>query len=310
MLVAVIMSFLILSFTGVAVLDISYNSQKLSLTTVHNIKAQFVVESEINKTLWLINSGADSTVVDSTGNIRSYWDSETQSIFINVDTLGYEISTKLNLKSDNHFNHQISSKSGFQTNGYAYGVENDNATRRFNFLPEVDLNYYLENAVAIYHGNEQSWKESDLSKEGIHVFTGNNLTIDSRIFSNSTLVFTGSGLSLTNTVISAPSPDPENEISPAPGLVFTNPNSDFTVTASNYIIGTIYSAGQLNLEDASITGPIVADIISLYENIELMSTGNEDYFNWTAGFGAEDAYDWPKNVERWETTKWEKKHSS
>jgi len=57
MLVAVIMMFLALSFTGVSVLNVSYLSRSASAETIENIKLQYQMESRINQALWQINTG-------------------------------------------------------------------------------------------------------------------------------------------------------------------------------------------------------------------------------------------------------------
>jgi len=73
MLVAVIMIFVVFSFTGVAVLNVSYLSSSSSIETIHNIKLQHEMESSINEALWIINSGTDSLVNVSSDGITTLW---------------------------------------------------------------------------------------------------------------------------------------------------------------------------------------------------------------------------------------------
>ncbi|MCF7808010.1 MAG: hypothetical protein K9M49_04535 [Candidatus Marinimicrobia bacterium] len=307
MLVSVITIFLVLSFTGVAVLDISYSSRTISLETSKNIKAQFAFESTLNEALWKLNNGADSLVTDSSSTVITRWDAVTQTLTVAVDTMGYQIATEITMDALNPFEQHISTPNDLQTNGHAYGQENGTKNHKFKTMPEIDATYFFNNAVAIHHGNQNSWQESDLAKEGIHVFIGNNLEIDSRTFTNSTLYFMGNDITIINTTISAPTP--LDSIDALPALVVDNLSTDFTVYASNVITGSIYTTGQINLESATMTGPVIGNVISLDEDIEFIKIQEEAQFTWNSGFGEEDSYDWDKSIDRWNTTKWQKKRS-
>lgn len=306
MLVAVIMSFLVLSFTGVAVLDLSYNSMSSNLQTRNNIKAQYIFESTINEALWKINNGVDTQVNDSTANVVTSWDEENQVLSVSIDTAGFQISTDLAMESDIHFTHNIATRSGIQTNGYSYDASTPATVRRFEFLPEVSLLYYIFNAVHHYNGNQNSWKQSDLEDEGIHIFYGNNLDLSGYTFTNSTLIFTGRNISFDGLTVNAATPAEGEDALPA--IVIINSTVDVTITDNDDITGAIYSRGDISLEDASITGPVVAEAVTLLDNINFRPLGNHG--RWTRGFGEKHSYDWPKHVKLWKTNKWEKKRSS
>ncbi|MCF7824422.1 MAG: hypothetical protein K9N35_09665 [Candidatus Marinimicrobia bacterium] len=302
MLVAVIMAFVVLSFTGVAVLDVAYNSKSTSLETVANIKVQYIVESEINEALWLINTGTDSLVNTSADGITTSWDSDTHVLTVSVDTLNVSSEIAIDLDNDTHFDRGFASKNDIESHGYSYTTNENHSSRKFKFMPDVDLQYFINNAVNIEHGNDNSWNAAEITEEGIHIFTGNNLVVENINLSNSTLVFTGKNITISNNFISAPTPSIyENTL---PALIFTDTEYPVTISAGNTISGTIYSVGQLNLENASITGPVVGDIISLLEDVTLVD--DETYYGWAAGFGDVDSYDWPKQIGRWTTTKWGK----
>jgi len=303
MLVAVIMIFVVFSFTGVAVLDVAYNSRAASIETVNNIRVQYVVESAVNEALWLINSGKDSLVNRTADGITSNWNGETEVLTISVDTLDTVSEITLDLTSDTHFERGLASKSGIGSNGYTYGNSDEHAARKFDFMPDVDAAYFATNAIRTENGNERSWNSSDFTDEGIYVFNGNNLTIDGVNLTNSTMVFTGSNITFINCILTAPLPGEGS--APLPALLITDPNANFTVASSNHIEGAIFCAGQINLQDATLTGPVVGEFISLEDNITLMDSGNDAYYTWTVGFGEEDSYDWPKQVGRWTNTKWE-----
>ncbi len=305
MLVAVIMVFVLFSFTGVAVLDLATVSSSASLETVHNIKVQYVVESSINEALWLINTGEDSLVNRDENGVITDWNADTEVLTISVDTLGMEAEITLDLAVDTHFKRGLASKSGININGHSCDTADKHASRKFDFMPNVDAVYFETNAINTENGNEMSWSAADFSSEGIYIFNGNNITLDGLNLSNSTLVFTGSNITFINNTITAPVPGEGADALPA--LIITDPEANFTVSSSNHIEGAIFCAGQINLENATLTGPVVGEFISLESDITLIDTEHDAYYTWTVGFGEEDTYDWPKQVGRWTTTTWEKK---
>ncbi|NQT63373.1 MAG: hypothetical protein HQ556_10485, partial [Candidatus Marinimicrobia bacterium] len=42
----------------------------------------------------------------------------------------------------------------------------------------------------------------------------------------------------------------------------------------------------------------------------LLDAEHGDRYRWTKGFGNRSDYDWPKQIGRWKTTKWGKKHDA
>ncbi|MCF7824908.1 MAG: hypothetical protein K9N35_12160 [Candidatus Marinimicrobia bacterium] len=306
MLVAVIMAFVVLSFTGVAVLEVGYSSKSTSLETVENIVLQYEVESSINEALWKINIGEDSLVNFDQDGIICSWDPETQILTVNVDNGDVATEVELDLSEDTHFQRGFASNNTIMTNNFNTGIEEENQLRRFNFLPAVDLEYFYDHKVKVHNGNDASWKDDYLEDEGIHIFTGNNLMIDSVSLENSTLVFTGKGITFTGTnTIKAPLPvDSEDAL---PALVFLDPDEDFTLSSGDHIEGAIYCAGQLNIENPTLTGPIISKFISLNDDIDLLDDEFSEYYRWTAGFGSKDDYDWPKQINRWNTKSWVRK---
>lgn len=309
MLVAVIMFFVVLSFTGVAVLDISYTSKTSSMETVDNILMQYTIESTISESLWKINVGADSLVNMDIDGITVVWDSIEQVLTVDVADFGLESQVALDLSDDTHFERGIASNTDILTNGYTTGIEEENRVRVFNFLPDIDIDFFYDNKVKVHNGNDQSWKSEYLDTEGIHIFTGNNLLLDSISITNSTLVFTGKGITFTGTnSIKAPLPTGSSPALPA--LIFLSTDEDFTISAGDRVEGAIFCAGQLNIESAQLTGPIVGNVISLNDNIDLMDGDYSEYYRWTEGFGSQEDYDWPKQIGRWKTNTWGKATNS
>lgn len=303
MLVAVIATFLVLSFTAVAVLEVANTSRIVSNQTVDNIKLQFALETAVNEALWRINCGADSLVNIDQDGVLCVWDSAEQVLTVNVSDGTHESEVELDLSDDIHFERGLASTNIIEFNGHDAGISKKHRSRVFTFLPNADFEYFENNAVKEHNGNQNSWKEDYLDQQGIHIFAGNNLVLDDINMSNSTLVFTGKNITLDESMhISAPIP--VDSASALPALVFTNPEANLSLNEGAFIEGAIFCAGRITIDNAILTGPIVGETIILYDDLELLDTEYSEYYGWALGFGAVDEYDWPKQIGRWTSTTW------
>ena len=311
MLVAVIMSFLVLSLTGVAVLEVAHASKSSSLETAKNIKLQYQVESSINRALWKINIGADSLVNMDQDGVSCTWDDSTQILTVNVDNYGMETEVDLDLSDDAHFNRGIAAQEEITFDGTTAALSDEHKTRsNFNFLPEADIDYFMDNAVEVHSNSWHSWHDETLA-DGIHVFTGSFISLDDITINSGTLVFTGRFIFFTGSNhITAP---PSDTNGAKAALVFTNSQTSFVLQSLNgeeTILGAIYCKKNITLINGNISGPIIAQKVYVNENFDFLDAENVEYFQWTQGFGNKSNYDWPKQLGRWRTTKWEKKHKS
>ncbi len=245
MLVAVLMVFVIFSFTGVAVLNVSYLSNSTSQETINNIKLQYAVESTINEALWRINSGVDTLVNSNSEGITTIWNASTSVLSVNVDKFQMESEILLDLSDDTHFDRGISASENVVLNGYDPGLdENQQVRGNFDFLPEVDIQYFLDNATSVHTESFKTWKDNTFP-EGIHVFTGSYLTIENVRQLSGTLVFTGHHVSFKNNNLITAAPADSNGALPA--VVFTNSNQNFDLyspESGETIIGAIYCKGS------------------------------------------------------------------
>ena len=307
MLVAVLMVFVIFSFTGVAMLNISCLSSSIALETVANIKMQYALESSINLALWKINTGVDSLVNYQAGGVSTVWDATTQILAVNISRFQRETEVILDLSDDTHFDRGIAAAETVSLNGFDPGLDEDKKVRGgFNFLPEADIQYFLDNATEVHSASWKAWNNQTLA-DGIHVFTGNFIALNDIRINSGTLVFTGHNVNFWgDNDITAPAGD---STSTDPALIFTNANQDFdmfSAQGTESIIGAIYCKGDVTLHNGHVSGPVIARNVTLGNNIDFTQNAHSDRYRWTRGFGQRKNYDWPKQIGRWRTTKWQK----
>lgn len=310
MLVAVIMIFLVMSFTGVAVLDISHNSRAVSQETVTNIKLQYLAESAVNKTLWRINSSADSVVNTIEDGMTTSYDSTTKMLTIVFDTLNTDAEIEIDLEEDTHFERGIASAQAMPADADSAGLDEEAQARGdFNFLPEVDIDYFTNNAVEVHTESWKTW-DGDTLANGIHVFTGNWIALEDITLLSGTIVFTGRYVSMWgNNYIKAPDSDSTGANA---ALIFTHADQSFELysgSGGEEIYGAIFAKNKITLNKGTISGPIIAKEVVLdnAHDYGFQRFGNEQYYRWTKGFFNRGNYDWPKHLKRWKTKKWMKK---
>ncbi|MBC8191395.1 MAG: hypothetical protein H8E18_03360 [FCB group bacterium] len=311
MLVAVLMIFTIFSFTGVAVLNVSYLSNSNSMDTINNIKMQYATESSINEALWRINQGVDSLVNVNTDGIATLWDPTLAILSVNVDKFQMEAEILLDLSEDTHFDRAIAAEESVSLDGYVAEVAEERQVRsNFDFLPEADIQYFLDNATSIHTTSFKTWKDNTFP-DGIHVFTGSFIDIEDVRLTSGTMVFTGHHIRfIGDNIITADAGDTTGTNA---ALIFTNPDQNFQAyspAGGETITGAIYAKGNIDLHNGNISGPIMGKNVTLKNNFNLLDNENTDRYRWTKGFGNRNGYDWPKQIDRWKTKKWNKKHNA
>lgn len=309
MLIAVIMIFVVFSFTGVAVLNVSYLSSQTSAETVRNIKLQYAMESSVNETLWRINNGPDSLVNVNFDGITTIWDETNMILSVNVDKFQMESEIVLDLSEDTHFDRGIAAEENIELDGYDPGTETENQARDgFNFLPEADIQWFLDNATEVHNDSWKVWRNRTFPN-GIHVFTGNFIALDDIRIRSGVLVFTGHHVSFWgDNDITAPEGD---STSTYPAVVFTHPNQNFDIyshSGNETITGAIYCKGNIDVYNGNISGPIIGKNVTLNNNFDLQDDLHANRYRWTKGFGHRHNYDWPKQIGRWKVHKWIKKY--
>ena len=322
------MAFVIFSFTGVAVLNVSYLSSSTSQETIDNIKLQYAVESSINQALWRINSGIDSLANISYNGVTTVWDSTAKTLTVNVDKFQMESEILLDLSEDTHFERGIAAEESINLNGNDPGLSDDQQMRdNFAFLPDADLAYFMENPDVLHYGSFNTWNGNTFS-DGKHIFTGNYINLRNVTLHSGTMVFTGHHVTIENIhvdsgtlVFTGTSVDflyQNNIHAPIadstganPAVIFTNPNQNFDVYSmygGETIIGAIYCKGNVTLRNGFLSGPVIGKNVTLFNNFEFLDDENQANYQWTHGFGSRNHYDWPKQIGRWRIHKWIRKN--
>jgi len=305
MLIAVLMVFVIFSFTSVANLSIAYIANSSSTGTTQNIKQLYEMESQINEALWRINSGPDDLVNVSSEEATIIWDSQHNTLSIGTETYKVRSEVQLDLSTDTPFSSAIASRTPIDMNGYFADVEDEHPLQQVDQLPAIDPSYFIINRAVIHHSDQTTWSEKSLQVEGIHIFLGNNLEISGLNLVNSTLIFLGDNISFRGSN-NIKAPAPVNSLAALPAVVFMNPHINFTLRYGTHIEGAVFSAGHLDIENAKLTGPVVANSVTLTGNVDFIDDAHPEYYRWQEGFGNMDSYDWPKHLKRLKSTQWNK----
>lgn len=228
------MMFLVFSYTGVAILNVSAVSSETSLETVHNIKLQFAVESAENEALWKLNSGADSLVNFTSDGVTCSWDPYTDKLTVSAERYSLESTIELELSEDSHFKHAIATAGNIDLDWYQPVVSDDHAIKSgFGFLPGVDFDYFSERAISIEKepgkitgkGKKNNSGSELFLEDGIHIFTGSNIRVENVRLNSGTLVFTDKNVTFSGTnTIKTPPADTSGAL---PALVFLNSRQTF-----------------------------------------------------------------------------------
>ena len=295
MLAAVLTMFLVFSFSGVAVLNLSTFTSMENQNSVQNLKNQYEVESSVNRSLWAINAGVDS-LVNLEGLTTVAYDSLSKELLVSIDRYDKTFEVSVDLADQDHFENSLSASDTIEHNSYT--VYANEGEREFGFLPNTDLDYFMDNATEIHTESFHKFVNGDVSGDGIHVFTGSYIDIENVVI-NGTLVFTGRYISFDKhlTVVA-------DTTAGLPAMVFSNDLVEVSFYESNgdddiNVNGPVFSAGKIWMRDGSFTGPIVGKEITLEADMTFDTSNKDKHNNWKNGFGARDSYDWPKQIGRW-----------
>jgi len=301
MLAAVLSLFMIFSFTGVAALNLSSFTAMETQDAVQNMKNQYTVESAINLSMWRINAGADSLVNYSDGVVTAALDTFTNELSVSIDRYEKLYQVTVDLSASSHFDVALAARDSILLNDN--DLTADRGMHIFDFNLDVDLQYFYDNAYKV-HGNDQKTFQNAQMHNGIHVFEGNDITLENLELASGTFVFLGTNISFDQDIyVNA---DTSMNL---PAMIFLNPLENVSMAyndaGDNFIVnGAIYAAGNIGLTDGQLTGPVMGSVISLNDDMTFTDNvnGNGNHYGWKNGFGNREDYDFDKQIGRWRVT--------
>jgi len=292
MLAAVLTMFFVFTMSGVAVLNLSTYTALESQDAVQSLQNQYDVESAVNVAMWKINNVSDDFVSYEDGNVTVEFDTTTDELVASIERFNKTYEIAMDLNEDNHFNRGIAATDSIDLNGNTLTVDSERRSRKFSFLPDADLDYYLDNATQVHTDNFHTFSNDTLY--GIHVFTGSFINLENiKVFG--TLVFTGQIVLFTGSIEVEAPVDANNSQA---AMVFTN-SSQVTMLNDVEVKGPIYAKNKINIYgDAKLSGPVMAKTVRLNANVDLLDGENAQYYKWNHGFGDYSSYEWPKHIGR------------
>ena len=293
MLAAVLTMFLVFTMSGVAVLNLSSFTAMESQNAVQSLQNQYDVESSVNVAMWKINNVSDTFGSYEDGNVTVAYDSLTNELVASIDRFDKTYEIAMDLSDDHHFNRGIAATDSIELNNHSLTVAADHSSRKFNFLPDADLDYYMDNATQVHSQSFTTFSNDTLY--GIHVFTGSLISLhDITVYG--TLVFTGRFVWFTGGMEINAAADENNSNA---ALVFTHSNQ-ITMLNDVTVNGPIYAKNKIKIYgNAQLSGPVVGKVVELNGDVDLLDTENPQYYKWNRGFGDYSDYSWPKHIGRW-----------
>jgi len=296
-IVAIMITAVIFSATGLGVMNLATIVNLDTQSAVEKVQNEVEVESFANVALWRVNTGDDQLGTYTIGDVTANYDSTLMRLAVIKEADGETSGVILDLEQDTHFDRAVATKYGIDYNDKTAGEGPDHQLRHgFGFLPQIDINYFIENAAQEDWGSAKHIHNDDLV-EGINIFYGNHLDIHNVERENVTMVFLGWDIELKDDVIVSAHMVGEN---PLPAMIFLNSNDvHFDQGSGDQIIieGAIYSTGHVRLHEGTFSGPVVANTARICRDIDMSDDLNEKYYGWSVGFGDIADYDWPKQIE-------------
>lgn len=300
-IVAIMITAVIFSATGLGVLNLATVVNLDTQNAVETVQDQVEVESLANVALWRVNAGGDSLGTFTIGDVSASYDTTLQRLTVTKTTGDETMGLMLDLEEDSHFKRAVATQNGIDFNGGKTISEEPVHQLRYDmeFLPQVDMDYLVANAAQEVWLWDEHIHDEDIV-EGINIFHGSYLDIHNVEAENVTLVFTGYDIQPKDDVkLRAPIVGGV----PLPAIIMTNPwnNTHFDQGYNDElkIEGAIYSAGYVRLHEGEFTGPVIAKTARICRDIDMLDDEGSEYYQWNLGFGDYEDYDWPKQIQEW-----------
>lgn len=300
-IVAIMLTAIVFSITGLSVLDLSRVVSQNTYVATETMQEQVELESVMNVALWRLNTGGDSLGSFVSGDYSSSYDSLTKTLSVISTAAADSSGIRLNLEEDSHFMRAVATADWINYNDRSVNEEPHHQVRdHMGFLPQLDYQYFIDNADTVFYQSWRNYEDEDLV-EGINVFHCSYIDVQDVFKENTTLIFTGLNIDIDDDIqLSAPVINGK----PLPAMIFTNIYSDVHLDQDRgetiRIEGPIFSEGYIRIHEAELSGPIVADRVRFCRDVDMLDDQFSQYYAWPEGFGEYDSYDWPKQIQLWE----------
>ncbi len=285
--------FLVFSITGMAILTLSAQARLLIQDNIHIVRNQYAVESILNKALWRMNSGPDSLAnFTEQGVTASYVDS-SRILSVSTNRWGQPRQVNVEVEQDYPFNHGVAYLEEPDTSQFSVTTLSGHGMRKFDFLPALDTDYYIQNAVQIYTSGTTNFDDTLVS--GIHYVQGGTVFLKNGAYLEGSLVVMGRLKVVGNDVTIMAITDSNGVYIPA--LIVADSTADIASNPGIVIKGAIFSIGPFDIKGGDLTGPLVGSSIVFSNNLVINDQADEKYYGWPPGFGDFYSYDWPKQIK-------------
>jgi len=282
--------FVIFSLVGMGTLILAGFSRSNSENQVTSKKIDYEMESILNIAQWRMNHGNDSLANYSENNISVTFNNST-NILSAMSTVDTTKKISITLKHDFPFNHGVAYLTETDTSKNSIATLPNHGIKQFNVWPDLDIDYYRNNAVKIYTSVE---KFDSIMEPGIHFVESGTVRLNNGTSLNGTLVILGKLKIVGSNITLSAQMQPDSTYLPA--LIVADSTADVSTSPAINIYGAVFSSGPLSIKGGNLTGPLVATTMRLSANLNINDQANDKYYHWPHGFGNIDNYDWDKEI--------------
>jgi len=286
--------FLVFSIAGLAVLTFSARVRIDIQKQVHKIKNQYALESVLNKAIWRLNNLPDSLANFLDNGVIAAFDDTLKTLSVETERWSQPLSLTVEVMKDYPFNHGVAVLVEQDTSKFSVTTLPGHRMRIFSALPEIDSDYFMDNAVQVYTSGTTTF--NDTLESGIHYVSGGTVFLKNGAYLEGTLVIMGKLKVVGTTVCLISGKDSRGVHLPA--LIVADSSADISSNPGITIKGAVFSSGIFDIKGGNLTGPLVGSSIIFNNNLVINDEADEKYYEWPSGFGDLNSYDWPQMIKK------------
>lgn len=301
----VLVFFAIFTIIGVAFIQLSGDERIETRKHYQRIKAFYLAEGGIQRTLWVMNRVSPAKASYSNDSVSVVYDAAKKIITATGQAGSAKRVVRVMLEIDHPFRHIVSYRKSLKMDksqsslSYVRGAE----PKRFSRFPLPDLSYYKSIADTVIDlGGSKRVELSGKKLKGI-VFINGKVKLRNHVTLNGTLVATNDIEFDGASEIHAQ----QNFLSLSgkgfyPAIVCAA--SVISKKKSQTIVnGAVYASKKIKLNNGNFSGPLVADRIQIKKKTVVSDSGSTQYYEQPPGFLSPTSKkdDWRIKPGSWET---------